>query len=343
MQRGFFLLVTGIMIFTASCTPKYRQYLPAYYSIQYSKPDYSNPDFWAAHPDKHDPSDSIPSSLRSNHRADTGVDVFFIHPTTFTGRKEPSWNGSLTDASLNAKTDYTTILYQASVFNEYRVFAPRYRQAHLRAYYSKAPEATAAFDTAYEDVRKAFALYIKDFNNNRPFILASHSQGTTHAMRLIRELIDGTPLASKMITAYLIGMYLPQNYFPSLKACDDSTSLHCVCAWRSFQAGYTPSYVYKEEVTSIVVNPLSWNTQPDQISKSANKGSVLRNFNKVYNAVASAKIDHGILWINKPVFPGSIFLRMKNYHVADINFFYVNIRENLRQRVAAYRKKTNPS
>ena len=41
----------------------------------------------------------------------------------------------LNDQSLNAKTDYSTILYQASAFNEYRVFAPRYRQAHLRSYY----------------------------------------------------------------------------------------------------------------------------------------------------------------------------------------------------------------
>ena len=90
-----------------------------------------------------------------------------------------------------------------------------------------------------------------------------------------------------------------------------------------------------------MVNPLTWTTEDLYASKKLNKGSVLRNFRKSYPGIADAKIHEGVLWIEKPQFPGSFFIRMKNYHVADINLLYVNIRENVRQRVSSYKKKTD--
>lgn len=333
MQRSFLLLALTTHVLFQSCAPKYRQYVQNYKSIKSPQPDYSSLEFWAAHPYKKDPSDSIPLPLKQDHHPDSSVDVFFLHPTTFTDRKDPAWNADLTNAELNAKTDYSTILYQGSAFNEYRVFAPRYRQANLKAYYSDSTSASVAFDTAYEDIKNAFSYYLSTYNHNRLFIIASHSQGTTHAMRLIREMIDGKALQAQLVAAYLVGMYLPVNYFTSLKICEDSLATGCYCAWRSFQTNYTPSYVSREIVKSSIVNPLSWNSKTEHIPKSMNRGSVLRNFNKVYNSVADAKIEKGILWIEKPVFPGSFLLRMKNYHIADINFFYQDIRYNLRQRV----------
>ena len=45
---------------------------------------------------------------------------------------------TIDDPKINSKTDKESILYQASVFNKYcRVFAPRYRQANLEAFYTK--------------------------------------------------------------------------------------------------------------------------------------------------------------------------------------------------------------
>ena len=293
--------------------------------------------YWASHPYKHDPSDSVPAPLKADYRYDSTVDVFFLHPTTFTQKGEKSWNASISDASLNAKTDYSTILYQASAFNEYRVFAPRYRQAHLRSYYSDDENARSAFDTAYEDIRNAFIYYLENYNQNRPFIIASHSQGTTHAVRLLKEFVENKSIADKLVAAYLVGMYMPDTYFDSLQACRDSVQVGCICAWRSFQTNYLPSYVKKEKEKSIVVNPITWTTETEYASKDSNKGSVLRNFNKIYPRVADATIHEGVLWITNPAFPGSFFIRMKNYHIADINFFYLNIRENLRQRVRSFK------
>jgi hypothetical protein len=70
-----------------------------------------------------------------------------------------------------------------------------------------------------------------------------------------------------------------------------------------------------------------------------NQGAVLVKFNQVKMKVADAQIHEGVLWIHKPHFPGSIFYQTKNYHIGDINLFYVNIRENIRTRIKAFRKK----
>ena len=96
-------------------------------------PNYHDLANWAAHPWKWDPSDSVPAPLRAQHFKDSVVDVFFVHPTTFTASSDTASNARLDDAGLNERTDELSMLNEASAFNEQtRVFAPRYRQAHYR-------------------------------------------------------------------------------------------------------------------------------------------------------------------------------------------------------------------
>ena len=118
-----------------SCTPNYTKYAVHYRFTHVSSiPDYANLDYWAAHPWKNDLSDSVPAAIR-NEKRDSLVDVFFIHPTTYTGARENN-NANINDSVLNAKTDYSTILYQSTVFNQHaRIFSPRYRQMHLSLFF----------------------------------------------------------------------------------------------------------------------------------------------------------------------------------------------------------------
>ena len=55
-------------------------------------------------------------------------------------------------------------------------------------------KAGKAFDFAYEDIKKSFEYYLQHYNNGRPIIIASHSQGTTHALRLLKEFFENKPL-----------------------------------------------------------------------------------------------------------------------------------------------------
>ncbi len=130
-------------------------------------PDYSRLDYWAASPYKPDCSDSIPAFLKGEQRT-SDADVFFIHPTTYTADlKKASWNADVDDSALNEQTDRRPILDQASVFNgSCRVFAPRYRQAHLKAFIAgNSKEAKQALDLAYSDVKRAFQYYLEHDNN----------------------------------------------------------------------------------------------------------------------------------------------------------------------------------
>lgn len=341
MQEPFTLriLVSIIVLFTA-CAPTYTKYISGYETGPVrTAPDYSRLTDWAAHPWKKDLSDSIPQPLKKEYRQDSTVDVFFLHPTTFT-RQDTGWNAALNDAEINAKTDYGTILFQASVFNEWRLFSPRYRQAHIRSYFTTdTAKAVAAFDLAYTDIKNAFQYYLDHYNQGRPIIIASHSQGSTHAQRLLKEFFDTTMLRNRLVAAYVIGMYMPENTFTNLPPCLNANQTGCVVGWRTVRTGYAPDYILAEKIPSIVVNPLTWSADTTIAGYELNKGSILRNFNKLQKGVTNAAISRGVLNVDRLHITGGRFLKMKNFHIGDINLFYVNIRQNLRDRVAAFWKR----
>ena len=324
----------------SSCSDKYRAFKSNYqFKSPDGKPDYSSLNYWAAHPWKWDPSDSVPAPLRSEMR-DSMVDVFFLHPTTYTD-KRTRFNAAIDDPYINAKTDYSSILYQASVFNQQcRVFAPRYQQVHISLFFETDKAKTiTAFEEAYTDIRFAFEYYLKTWNKGRPIIIASHSQGSLLAERLLKDYFEDKPLQNKLVVAYIIGWPVPKDYFTSLKMCEDSLQTGCICSWRTLRKGFVPFYLKNENGNSYVTNPLTWKTDDGFVSRKLNKGSVLTKFNTLYTKTADAQITNGLLYTRKPKFPWSFLYFARNYHVADINLYYLNIRENVAQRIGMFWKK----
>jgi len=334
------LLLSGLF----ACGNPYKKLARQYPVTTASTPDYANLNFWAAHPQKKDPSDSVPKAIASNPTADNGVDVFFLHPTTYTQNDKPfGFSADINDALLNAKTDYSTILYQASAFNAGNaVYAPRYRQAHLSAYFPKSAADTAAalaaFATAFEDIDQAFQYYMSHYNQNKPIIIAAHSQGTTHAKMLLKKYFDGKALQSKLVVAYIVGIPVEPDYFATLTPCVTPEQIGCFCTWRTYKKGFKPYYVKKENYQAVVTNPITWSANAPIAKRSENKGGVIRNFNKVVPKVIDAQIADGVLWTIRPRFFGSILYRTKNYHIGDINLYYMNIRTNVQQRIDTYKK-----
>ena len=305
--------------------------------------NYENLNNWAAHPWKRDNADSIPLELKNKEIIDSVADVFFIHPTTYTQKEFTDWNADINNDQLNQNTDNSTILYQASVFNKRcRIFAPRYRQAHINAFYINQDSASGYFDLAYNDIKNAFEYYLEHNNDKRPIIIASHSQGTKHAGRLLKEFFENKPLYKNLICAYIIGMPIPENYFSSIPVCKDSGQTGCFVGWRTYKKGYTPEFVKKEKFKCIVVNPLNWKISEEEISIKNNKGGVLKNFNKIVPHVVDAKINDNILWSCKPDVFGKMFFTAKNFHIGDINLFYMNIRENVDVRIQSYMQNYKP-
>lgn len=331
------IYLAGLLILITSCAS-----LPTGSFTNDSKIiDYGNIDRWAAHPDKEDPSDEIPESIAAKNLKAAEIDIFYLHPTTFTGKaSEGEWNGDIDDTKLNDSTDKFPIKLQASIFNQVgRIYAPRYRQAHIQAYFEEDDQKMKKiFELAYRDIKNAFEFYMENYNQGRPIIIASHSQGTTHAVQLVKEFFDNKDLQDQLICAYLIGMPVSKNAFKTIGVCEEAADTKCFVSWRTYREGYTPEeYAVGDSIA--VTNPLKWNSKEQLIGQESHKGSILRNFNKVFSNIVEARIYNGMLWTNKPKFPLSFLFTRKDYHIADLNFFYVDIQENAIERTSAFLDK----
>lgn len=307
-------------------------------------PQYDEDRYWAALPTTRDPADLTPEGLE-NKQEEAEADVFFIHPTTYirkAGNKE--WNGSPRNEKLNEQTDETTIKYQASIFNGAgRVFAPRYRQAHIYSFTPKPEDkrsAQRALDMAYSDIKIAFEHYLEHYNNGRPIIIASHSQGTTHARRLLKEFFDYKDLQNQLVVAYLVGMPVKESDFRTIYPCRTPEETGCFCSWRTYKEGYEPKN-HSENNNIVVTNPLTWKTEQAVAPNAMNEGAVLRNFDKIVPGAADAIVNDGLLWVSKLKFPGSFFFWKKNLHIGDLNLYYLNVRNNAIRRTEAFLKKNN--
>ncbi|MBK8491865.1 MAG: DUF3089 domain-containing protein [Saprospirales bacterium] len=336
MFQRFLLFFLGMALF-ASCAVKPNA--PFTQQARPSAPDYSQASSWAALPDRDDKADWTPAPDLLNKQAEAEVDVFFLHPTIYIGKKgENGWNGPIDDPDLNERTDNSTIQYQASVFNETaRVYAPRYRQAHLHSYFANEDSASAfmAFDLAYADVKRAFEYYMDHYNQGRPIIIASHSQGTTHAKHLLKDYFEGKPLQTRLVAAYLVGIPVEAGYFETIPPCETPEQVGCYCSWRSFKYGYFPPW-YQPNSGVLATNPLLWNTSSTPAPKDFSQGLVVPSYDGYLPQRVDAQVHDGLLWIHKPKFPGSALFWRRNYHIADYNLFYVDIRENARVRTEAF-------
>jgi len=301
-----------------------------------SAPDYADNASWAALPTV-----GGEDSLKDRQEK-ANADVFYVHPTIYfkTRSGNTLWNANLTDDKLNESVDESAMRNQASIFNAAgRVYAPRYRQAHIKVFYPEGrPVSKQALDTAYTDVLAAFDYYLEHYNKGRPIVLASHSQGTTHLKRLVADRFDGQPLQDQLVVAYLVGMPVSEDAYRTISVCETESQTSCFVSWRTYREDFTPKANYRDTVSNIaVVNPLSWTTDEKRAPASLNKGGVLYRYEKgpMPELVWAERRGDG-LFTNKPSFFGDIFFTTKNYHIGDYNLFWLNVRENAEKRVDAF-------
>lgn len=318
-------------------------------------PDYSDPSSWAALPDRVDGADVAPAG-ESDGQAGAEVDVFFIHPTTY--YSDDHWNQPLDDARANKITDTAVLPNQASAFNAAaRVYAPRYRQATLGVFLKKEKtDSYKALRLAYEDVRSAFQYYLDHYNEGRPIIIASHSQGTRHSISLLSDFFAGKPLHDQLVAAYSIGFALPLDHFDrtlvGVPPCRSETDVGCLINWATMLEGgdigamgnetfipYGDVYESNAGKRFHCTNPLTWTIESAKASAPDHVGAV--KFKKDdpeppivdRNYVTSARCDQALL----VELPDRKYRHLgKNLHMVDYSLFYMDIRKNAVARATAY-------
>ncbi len=323
-----------------------------------ASPDYSQRESWAALPDREDSADALPAIGVLDQQASAAVDVFFVHPTTYFGTER--WNQPLDNKQVNQLTDLFVMRGQAAAFNSCcRIYAPRYRQATIYSFLDQSGSGPAALQVAYGDVERAFEYFLQNFSGDRPFILASHSQGSVHLRALLEKRITGTPLRDRLVAAYAIGFSLDAEELaksvPDVPICQSAEHTHCVVSWNAVGPEVTK---YVDTSKNICVNPLTWKSDGAHADVSLNLGGVaypgrfvgtladLKDLPREYveaqpivePGVADAQCVDGMLLVReiRSTHYSSRPMGRDNYHVYDYHLFAMNLRKNAELRVARF-------
>ena len=326
-------------------------------------PDYSDSAAWAALPSKPSGATYAPAGEAADPPAPM-ADVFFIHPTGYLHGGD--WNSPLDPNSQTEENTRWMMANQASAFSGCcAVYAPRYREGSI-FYYFADKEGTdlgkKTFGLAYSDVSRAFDFFLTHYNKGRPFILASHSQGTAHAFRLLKERIDGTPFAQLLVAAYLIGGGITDKDAASLKdihVCNAPTDTHCFVHWATWAEHHTlPPDDGRPHDKLVCVNPLTWLRDGPRADASLSKGGVPPSgrfqlafwgsdrvtgmqfppLGRPVPHVTWAECKDGLLTVaDQKTGPfSSMDLGGGNYHGLDYPLFAEDIRENAILRVQTF-------
>lgn len=338
LMRKYYLVLISIFSFAilSSCKTTY----PIKRIFSESKapfvPNYENEDAWAVLPTKYtkELKEFLTDSIKN-----LKADVFYIYPTLLTDKKDVRWNISITDKEQNNTIIHKVVKFQASAWaTSGKLYVPYYRQAHLRSYYQLENGGKEALFLAYSDVKAAFEMYLKNYNKGRPIIIAGHSQGATHARLLLKDFFDNKPLKQQLIAAYIPGIGIKKDEFTTLKAMEEPDEINGFVSWNTYKRKKLPkSYKkwYKGKVTS---NPITWNTTITT-KREDHKGFLYAN-GKIYKKALEIELIDGMVWTSLPHFPHRFFaLFKKNYHVGDVNLFWLDIQKNSEIRVKTWFKQ----
>jgi len=315
---------------------------------------YASEAMWIARPGlKDDPSAFLPEGAS---RARIGKAwVFFVHPTSYMARD--SWNGPIDDADSRRRAAFF-VRGMASVFNEEAaIWAPRYRQAAFGSFLVHRSESQRAIALAHGDVLQAFDTFLKQAPADAPIVLAGHSQGSLHLLHMLQERVKGTPLAKRIVAAYLVGWPVSVDHdLPEtgMSACGAADQYGCIVSYMSFAEPAEPAQIidaYRAEPgldgkpkgtgPMLCTNPLTGGAAP--LAQAAdNPGTLVPApdllSGKLQPRGVPARCDakSGLLLIGDPPEMGPFVLPGNNYHVYDYPLFWSGLRADVARREAAW-------
>lgn len=335
-------------------------------------PDYRDAKYWAAFPGKPSAARLTPAGL-SPARHPAPADVFYIHPTSYISGD--TWNAPLFSDTRAWEMVDIILGAQASAFNFCcEVYAPHYRQAALASFLDyQDPNSAAALELAYSDVARAFEAFLTH-NDGRPFVIASHSQGTYHALRLLSEYVDGQAVQRQLVAAYLVGYWVPMDTFGRtlrhITPCESAADTGCLVHWSTYgehgsrRRGVPHWYPTGPELADdkdlLCSNPLSWQRGGGRVEASRHPGAlyVARGgslLNDLLNLPSETTLDdlppllehwtwaecrEGLLYVaeqDEGPFAAVGDSPHQDYHLVDYSLFYQSIRENAFKRVRSHR------
>lgn len=315
-------------------------------------PNYALADSWLSQPDLSvDP-----------YTLDVPGDVFVVVPSVYRGGE----HYVLPSDDLRRKNKLERIVrpnYVVPYGDAGRLFAPFYRQASLYSYMTTREDARLAQDFAYQDVKRAFRVFLTQSPPERPIVLAGHNQGASHLIRLLHDFFaQDEALRARLAVAYVIDYPLPEDLFDQslapLTPCETASDTNCVAAFGMVMPGedgiadrFTERLLVHDgdgfqSVSGrslVCINPLTWTRSEDYAPERLHLGGVAAEGLEPDIRPAArpnqvgAQCQDGVLLVDKP---RSRSLRRPiqigaKFRTLPSNLFYEDLRQNALQRVTA--------
>ena len=274
------------------------------------------------------------------------VDIFFVCPMVDTG-KMGNMNMDYNNPKMRSKF-VSAINMEKGLYDEVgNFYAPYYRQVTLPVYYLPKNEQEEYFKLAYDDVRDAFKTYMSTMNHNKPVILAGFSQGADMVIRLMKEYYGNEEYSKNLVAAYCIGWRLTEeeaNEYPWIHPANGKNDTGCVVLFDVEAKDVKDSVVIPEGVKTYSINPLNWKTDDTVAFKKKNLGAcfvdgdgkTVKSIPMMTGAYINPERGSLIAYdIDPEEYIDPIF-GVGSYHTYDYQFFYKNIKKNVRDRSNAF-------
>lgn len=287
---------------------------------------------------------SIPHAIKN-------IDVFYLYPTVSNNER------GIMDVTNDDERDLAKGVFkaQASLFMETcNTFAPYYRQVSTTGRPDQegvSPTDCDEFHITMTDVLDSFEYFLNELNNDRPFIVAGHSQGAMAMLELLKcRFSYDQKLRSRLVAAYIIGCTVTND---DLKTANIHAARHAndtgVIITFNTQS-YTSQGGPMLTEGAHCINPLNWRTDANHAQATKNKGARIYNnstgkFLYEINNYCDAQIN---------IETGGLMTKLHQteiekldfgdyddgvYHRYDYAFWYRNLQENVHNRIRAFLEK----
>ncbi len=345
----------GARIMQSALTPRVAFTAPAPLPADF----YQTAAGWMARPDgrARDPANWRPAGLPALPAPEerTGAAIFFIHPTSAFDTLR--WNAPLADPVAAGQAARFVRMQASALAPAGALWVPRYRQAVFGAFLTDQPQATQAIDLAYGDVKAAFEAFLRA-NPEGPLIVAGHSQGSLHLLRLLAERAGGSEWRGRLVAIYAPGWPISTLHdLPALglPACTAPRQTGCLLAWQSFAPPADTSTLEtvfdgapgldgqsRKDSPMLCTNPLTGGdrragTAQDNLGLLIGNGEAEATQLMRPGNVGARCAGRGILLLDSAPRLGPAVMPGNNYHTYDYALFWANIRADAQERLAAWR------
>lgn len=282
------------------------------------------------------------------------VDTIYLYPTCYTDDSEDA--KPICDIDNTAVRDRARDIYgnQGTVYEEStNVFVPFYRQSNIYQVSGMNQEELEEYQKKEQrtDVYAALDYYFEHYNQGRPFIIAGHSQGSIMTKIVLGEYMQAHPeYYERMVAAYPIGFSITKDWLeehPYLKFAQGAEDTGVIVSWNTEGKGNKGQDNLVVEPGAISINPINWKLDDTYAGFEENLGS--RIFNEetetyeIVKELADAQVDpeRGVVicTTENPEYAPAFLFGPESLHSHDYDYYYENLRENVKTRVEAYLKQ----